>query len=150
MNKEYIKKLSNTGKAISPTVLRIGIALVFLWFGTNQIIDPVSWVDYIPAWVVSISHLSAETIVYLNAAFEIFFGTALALGFFTRFVAFFLMLHMFDITITVGLDAIGVRDFGLSVASLVIWINGADFFTLDRFMGRGEYVTEVVEDIKPI
>ncbi|MCF7865435.1 MAG: DoxX family protein [Candidatus Pacebacteria bacterium] len=134
MNKEYIEKISNTGKVIAPTILRIGLALVFLWFGVNQIVNPTAWVAYIPDWVVSLSSLSAETIVYLNAAFEIFFGVALFLGFFTRFVSFFLMLHIFEITYTVGFDATGVRDFGLSVAALVVFLNGADFFTLDRFM----------------
>lgn len=144
---EKIKKLSKIGKAIAPTLLRVGMALVFLWFGTDQIIEPNAWVAYIPDWVISSSGLSATTIVYLNAAFEIFFGMALFLGFFTRFVAFFIMLHMIDITYTVGLDAIGVRDFGLAVATIVIWLNGADFFTLDNFMKKEEVIGDVVDDV---
>lgn len=131
---EKLKNLSQIGTSISPSLLRIGIALVFLWFGTDQIIEPSAWVAYIPDWVISFSALSATTIVYLNATFEIFFGMALFLGFFTRFAAFFIMLHMINITYTVGLDAIGVRDFGLSVATIAIWLNGADFLTLDNFM----------------
>ena len=139
MNDNF-KKLSKLGKAIAPSLLRVGIALVFLWFGTDQIIEPNAWVAYIPDWVVSLTSLSAVTVVYINSVFEIFFGMALFLGFFTRFVAFFIMLHMIDITYTVGLDAIGVRDFGLAVAAIVIWLNGADFFTLDTFMKEEEYV----------
>ena len=118
----------------SPVILRIGIAFVFLWFGANQIADTNSWIAYIPSWVTSLSGLSVQTIVYMNAAFEILFGTALLFGFYTRFVAFFLMLHMIDITFTVGFDSIGIRDLGLSVAMIVIWLNGSDFFSLDRFM----------------
>lgn len=138
------------GKKLAPTILRIGLALVFLWFGTNQIIDPAAWVGYIPDWVVSLSSLSAETVVYLNATFEIFFGVALLLGFFTRFVSFFLMLHIIEITYTVGLDATGVRDFGLSVATLVVFLNGADFFTLDKFMREGAHKEVGIENNQTI
>ena len=121
-------------KKISPAVLRIGIALVFLWFGWSQIHDAKQWVSFVPQWVSDISSLSLMTIVYLNGIFEIVFGSALLLGFFTRLVAFFLALHMIDITYIVGLDAIGVRDFGLAVAAVVVWMNGADMWSLDGFV----------------
>ena len=124
----------NKLKLFAPAILRIGLALVFLWFGLNQIIKPADWVGYIPDWVANLSPFSVTTLVYLNGAFEIIFGTALFLGFFTRIAALLLFLHIADITLTVGLDAVGVRDFGLTVATLVIFLNGADFFTLDRFV----------------
>ena len=78
--------------------------------------------------------MSAFSIVYLNGLFEIIFGTALLLGFYTRFVAFCLAFHMVDITLIVGMDSIGVRDFGLSVAAVVVWINGSDKLSLDYFI----------------
>lgn len=124
----------NKLKTFSPTILRIGIALVFIWFGIDQIIDPTSYVGFLPDWLISISHMAPKTIVLLNGTFEIIFGTALAFGLFTRFVAFLLFLHMADITFTVGYDAIGVRDFGLTIASLAVWLNGFDFLTLDNWM----------------
>ncbi len=126
----------NKLKNLSPIILRIGLVLVFLWFGVNQIIDPVSYVDFLPDWLIKISPVSATMIVYLNGAFEIVFGTALLFGFFTRFVACLLFLHMADIAFTVGLNDIGIRDFGLAVATLAIWINGADFLTLDSWISK--------------
>lgn len=123
-------------KSYSPVVLRIGLALVFLWFGTNQFLDTSAWIGFVPQSVVDMSSLSAQTLVHLNGIFEIVFGAALLLGFFTRFVAFFLALHMLDIMFIVGWDSIGVRDFGLSMATIAIWLNGADFLTLDRFIRK--------------
>jgi uncharacterized membrane protein YphA (DoxX/SURF4 family) len=117
----------------SATVLRIGIALVFLWFGTQQIIDPSVWTSYIPEGIVGIFSLSAVKLVYLNGLFEIIFASALLLGYFTRFSALLLALHMLDITYIVGFDAIGVRDFGLAVATIVIFMQGADKFSLDYY-----------------
>lgn len=125
----------NNLKNFSPIVLRVGIALVFLWFGWSQIHDAKQWVGFVPQWVSDISSLSLATIVYLNGVFEILFGSALLLGFFTRFVAFFLALHMIDITYIIGLDAVGVREAGLAVAAVVVWMNGADAWSLDGFVG---------------
>lgn len=123
-------------KSYSPVVLRIGIAVVFLWFGINQISDPSQWLDYVPQWVSSLSGLSIPTIVFLNGIFEITFGAALLLGFFTRFVSLILALHMLDIMTIVGLNAIGVRDFGLSIAIIAIFMDGDDFLTLDKFIEK--------------
>lgn len=127
----------NKLQKFSPQILRIGIALVFVWFGWSQIHDAKEWLGFVPQWVSDISHLSVNTIVYLNGIFEILFGTALLFGFFTRFVAFLLGIHMLDITFIVGLNALGVRDFGLAIATLVVWMNGMDDWGLDRYILQG-------------
>lgn len=36
-------------KQYAPIVLRIGISLVFLWFGIHQLISPETFLDYVPA-----------------------------------------------------------------------------------------------------
>ena len=118
-------------KKFATTVLRIGIALVFLWFGAEQIINPNMWVGYIPESLVGILSLSALKLVYLNGLFEIIFASALLLGYFTRFTALLLALHMLDITYVVGFDAVGVRDFGLAIATIAIFMFGVDHFSLD-------------------
>ena len=118
---------------ISPIVLRIGISLVFIWFGYNQLIDVQSWIAYIPESVMNMTGLKADLLVQLNGIFELVFGTLLLLGILTRYVAFVLMLHMIDITYIVGFDSIGVRDFGLSITTIAVWLNGRDFLTVDSF-----------------
>ncbi len=123
----------------APVVLRIGMALVFLWFGFDQFLHTSAWTGFIPDSMISISHLSATTLVYLNGVFELVFGTALLLGFYTRFVALLLALHLLDITYVVGYSSLGVRDFGLSIATISIWLNGKDFFSLDRYMSDADY-----------
>jgi len=121
-------------KLFAPVVLRIGLSLVFIWFGSQQLLNTKMWIGLIPQSVISISHLSATTLVHFNGAFEIVFGLALLIGISTRVVAFLLALHIIDIMFVVGYGPIGVRDFGLSVATVAIFLNGADFFTVDRFL----------------
>lgn len=119
---------------LSPAVLRIGISLVFIWFGYSQLAEVQSWVSYIPDWAVTSTGLKAEMLVQLNGIFELVFGGLLLLGILTRYTAFLLMIHMINITYIVGFDSIGVRDFGLSIATIAIWLNGRDFITIDSYV----------------
>lgn len=123
---------------LAPIVLRIGMALVFLWFGYSQVSDQVQWVAYVPESIVNLSGLKVETLVLLNGLFELVFGAALLVGFWTRTAALLLALHMLEITYIVGFDATGVRDFGISIAAISVFLYGKDRFTLDAMMAGKE------------
>ncbi len=110
------------------------MSLVFIWFGYSQLADAQSWIAYIPDWMIASTGLKAVMLVQLNGLFELVFGSLLLLGILTRHTAFLLMIHMINITYTVGFDSIGVRDFGLSIAMIVIWLNGRDFLTVDSYI----------------
>lgn len=117
-------------KSSAPVVLRIGIALVFLWFGAQQLTNVGAWTRLIPESIISMSDLTATTLVHFNGAFEVVFGLVLLVGFFTRITSFLLALHMLSIMFTVGYGPIGVRDFGLSMATIAIFLHGADSFCM--------------------
>lgn len=119
----------------APVLLRIGISIVYLWFGFQQFIDVTQWVGFIPQDILALSPVDAETLVHLNGAIEIVFGTALLFGFFTRTSALVLALHMADITFMVGYDAIGVRDFGIVIATFATVLFGPDILSLDTYRG---------------
>ncbi len=119
-------------------VLRVGMSLVFFWFGTQQFLHTQAWVSYIPQWVMDMSSLDALTLVRINGAFEIVFGVALLLGICTRITALLLALHMAEIAFTVGYTSIGVRDFGLTIATFAIFLYGADHYCLDRLINKGD------------
>ena len=110
----------------APSVLRYGMSAVILWFSLQQFMHPDVWTAYVPDGAVAVSHLSATTLVYFNATFELVFGMLLVFGWQTRIVALLLAAHLFDIMYVVGYGEIGVRDFGLAVATLVVSMNGPD------------------------
>jgi len=116
----------------APTVLRLGISAVILWFSFAQFTQNEQYTAYIPDSVVAFTHIQATTLVFINALFELIFGLALVFGFKTRIVATLLALHLFDIMWTVGYGEIGIRDFGLAVATLVVAMNGPDLFCIDK------------------
>ncbi len=120
----------------APIVVRIGLSLVFLWFGSQQLMYPGMWLSFIPDWALAISHISALTLIHLNGSFEIIFGLFLLTGYFTRVTALLLALHLLNIMFAMGYTSIGVRDFGLSMAAISIFLYGADSLSLDKYLER--------------
>lgn len=117
-------------------VLRMGMAIVFISFGLMQFSAPDSWTGFIPQIIQNIAFnvfgLTAVNFVLANSFVEITLGLFLLLGIYTRFSSFILGLHLAFITVSIGFSATGVRDFGLTIATIVIFLNGADKICLDR------------------
>ena len=121
-----------SSKNIAGIILRVGLGLVMLWFGTSQLGNASQWVGYLPSWVGSLP-ISSITFVHMNGWFELVFGSLLILGFYTRIIAFVLTLHLFSIAVTVGYNEIGVRDFGLSMSLLALVFAGGGDWSLDHY-----------------
>ena len=114
----------------APSVLRYGMVSVILWFSVQQFLYASNFTAYVPDSVATMTHLNTITLVYINAVFELVFGGLLLFGIQTRITALLLSLHLFDIMYVVGYGEIGVRDFGLALATFVIFMNGPDVLCL--------------------
>ena len=101
-------------------ILRYGLAAMFLWFGFSQLFDSVNWVSWVPEWASDLLGIPPAMIVLANGTFEVVTGALLAAGIFVRPVAVLLALHLALITVEIGLTPIGVRDFGLTVATTAL------------------------------
>ena len=128
-----MKTLSMDMKKYAPIVVRLAIALVFLWFGSNQIMAPGEWFGYLPGFV---PEQSMAMFVTFNGIGEIILGLLLVMGLFTRIVALLLALHLLGIIFFVGYNEIGVRDFGLMLAALSIALQGHDSWCFDARFSR--------------
>ncbi len=122
--------------AYAPLVLRVALALVFLWFGAEQLLHAAQWTIWVPEWALALTGLSAETVVLVNGVAETALAVLLALGFFTRLAALLLALHTLLVAFDVGLTAIGMRDFGLAASALALALAAPDFATLDAWRAR--------------
>ncbi len=121
----------NRIKYYAPVVLRVSIAILFLWFGFEQFLSPESWTGFLPSWVSNLP-ISTVNFIYGNAVFEILFGFLLLLGLFTRTSALLLSLHLFGIAFSVGYSPLGARDFILAMATFSVFLRGADIWCLDK------------------
>ncbi len=123
----------------SQIVLRIGLGLVVLWFGLQQGMHPAQWTSFLPAWTTTLP-ISQLTFIYLNSWFEICFGILLIAGFYTWIIAGILALHMLGIVLSLGYNAIAVRDAGLTVALAAIFLHGESLWSLDEYFRKKQDV----------
>lgn len=128
-----MEKFFDRYHAFGPTIVRVGLALVFLWFGYHLVSSPSDWVRQVPDYATKIIPLSAETIVMVNGIFEIVLGLALLVGFWTRTVAFLLAIHLIPIVINFGFTSPnGARDFGLLMATLGLSFLRPGRYSIDK------------------
>lgn len=118
-------------KKYAPITVRIGISLVFLWFGFQQFFHASDWISWLPSFA-GILPFKAVNLILFNGLFELTFGLLLILGIYTRFSSALLGLHLIGIIFSVGYNEIGIRDFGLLTALLSIFFNGIDEWCLER------------------
>ena len=116
-------------------LLRISLSLVFLWFGFNQLFNPSDWIGFVPQLIQNIFFnvlgITAEGLVLINSFLEILLGIFLFLGLYTRFSSLILSIHLFGIALSMGLSTIAIRDYGLALATLSIFLNRVDRLCLD-------------------
>jgi len=106
--------------------------LVLLWFGIDEIVNPENWFGYFPQSLITLLPFGLKTFFIINGSFEIIVGILLFVGFYTRIIAFIAALHLLSITIAVGYNEIGVRDFGLTIMAISLIFSGAGVLSLDN------------------
>lgn len=119
-------------KNSGPLLLRVGLSIVFLWFGAHQLSAPAGWISFLPEWSRGLP-FSQVSLVLLNGWFEVVAGVFLLLGGHTRLIALFLGAHLLAIAFAVGINGpVGIRDFGLSIATLSLSLMKKHDVSLDR------------------
>ena len=113
---------------------RIAISLVFIWFGINQIISPNNFMEYLPSFILLSTY--AKTFIYLNGIFELILGAFLILGLFTRITALVLGINLIGIILGLGYNDVAVRDFGLMLVTLAIFLGGKYKWCLENKIKR--------------
>lgn len=108
-------------KSIGYIILKLGLSIVFLYFGFNQLINPSNWTIFLPNFISS-SNL-AILIIYLNSLFDIFIGISFLFGFLIKLTSILAFLHLLAITFfALGINsASGIRDLGLAFAALSLF-----------------------------
>ena len=110
-------------------VLRFSMAALFLWFGTQQLVDAGAWVGFLPQWTGYLP-VPGEMFVRLNGLLEVIGAALLIIGAGTRVIATILGLHLLAIAASAG-GAVGVRDAALGACAIALSLSPADRLTVD-------------------
>ncbi|MEK9152884.1 MAG: DoxX family membrane protein, partial [Patescibacteria group bacterium] len=114
----------------SSVIIRWSLAVLFVWFGSQQLMHPSAWSAFLPEWT-GYFPVPGEMLVRLNGWMEVVLGASMAAGLYVRIAAAVLGAHLFIIAVSVG-GAIGARDYALSAVTLALALSTPDEWTLDR------------------
>lgn len=111
----------------SNLVLRLSLAVVFLWFGIDKFFHPDYWTNaWVPPSVASLAdnfNLRPIDVIYMSGVFEVLVGVSLVTNIFIIFFSFLALAFMGSIMIFNGFSEVLVRDIGLMgvFLSLIFW-----------------------------
>ncbi len=107
--------------------LRLGLAVVFLWFGIDKFIHPSYWINaWVPVGFISFLshiHVSAQSFIFLNGIFEILVGISLLTQIFIKIFSILAIIFLLGVLVAVGLNEITIRDLTMigALVSVVLW-----------------------------
>jgi uncharacterized membrane protein YphA (DoxX/SURF4 family) len=119
-----IKNLKLNKEDIGIYILRLGLAVVFLYFGIYQILDQSRWIYSVPDRFLNfyISEILKSKIVFLNGIFDTVIALSLISGLFIKIFSLLGFIHLLSITIfSLGFEPNGIRDLGLAFAMLSLF-----------------------------
>lgn len=106
---------------IGKIILRLGLGIVFLYFGINQLLNPSEWIIFLPDFLSNFKF--ATYFIYLNGVFDILLGLFFLFGFLLKIVSVLAFFHLLGIIFfSLGINSsIGIRDLGLAFSALSLF-----------------------------
>jgi uncharacterized membrane protein YphA (DoxX/SURF4 family) len=112
-------------------IIRLGLAIVFLWFGISKILQPESWIAWLPTWIEQLP-ISTTTHLILQGIAEAILGVLLLLGLFTRLAAAIAAILLVAVIITIGYNDIAIRDLAILSIAIALFFNKHNPLSLDN------------------
>ncbi|MFQ5847810.1 MAG: DoxX family membrane protein [Candidatus Methylomirabilales bacterium] len=102
----------------SRLVVRVGLAVVFLWFGVDKFVTPEAWIGWIPSWLYRLIREWQNPFLYLLGAGEVMIGLAFLTGWYLRVAATAASVFLAAVILSSPFSDITVRDIGLLGAAV--------------------------------
>jgi len=110
-------------KETSFHILRVGLAITFLWIGVLIFKEPEAWGGYLQPWAAGLLPIPIAQAMIGTAILDITIGAFLLFDFLSWLAAFIGAVHIVIILTVSGITDITVRDIGLLAASVAIMIS---------------------------
>ncbi len=126
-------------EAYVPFILRIGLGLVFLWFGLDKFVHPKFWMNLVPEFIANLVPFSLSTFNLLQGIVETVVGLLLLIGLWHQFAAIIAGLILIPIVAVMGVQGIydiALRDFGLLCIAVAIAVTPETIIGVDSWRIR--------------
>ena len=107
----------------SSHILRIGLAITFIWIGILIFREPEAWGSYILPWAVELLPMPIKEIVMGTAVLDIAIGIFLLIRPVVWIASLLGSVHLIMVLITSGINEGTVRDIGLLAGIVALMID---------------------------
>lgn len=103
-------------------ILRVGMAITFLWIGILIFREPEAWGGFLQPWAANLLPIPLKEMMIGTALFDISIGIFLLIDILTWLAALLGVFHLVIVLTVSGINAITVRDIGLLTALLALMV----------------------------
>lgn len=121
-------------KKTSFHILRVGLAITFLWIGVLIFKTPEAWGGYLKPWAAGLLPISLSQAMIGTAILDIVIGFLLLVDLFVCFAAFLGAIHIVIVLIVSGITDITVRDIAILAAAIAIMADSLPKSFTDKIM----------------
>jgi len=108
-------------------ILRVGLAITFLWIGILIARQPEAWGGYLQPWAAGLLPIPLARAMYGTAFLDVAIGVLLLIDWKTWIAALLAAIHLVIVLIVSGITDITVRDIGLLAAACAVMIESLPF-----------------------
>jgi uncharacterized membrane protein YphA (DoxX/SURF4 family) len=117
-------------------ILRVGLAVTFLWVGILIAKNPLDWGSFIEPWAAGFLPGSLHSAMVATAVMDIVVGFLLLIDFWTWLAALVAAFHLVVVLVVTGIGNVTVRDIGLLAGMLALMADSRPPSFLARLKSR--------------
>ena len=125
-------------------ILRVGLAITFLWIGILILKQPEAWAGYVMPWVTKLLPVPIEQAMIGTAILDIIIGAFLLFDSFVWVAAQVGSIHMVIILIVSGITDITVRDIGLLAGIVALLVGSLPASTNASLGGPENFISNII------
>jgi len=119
-------------KKTSFHILRVGMAITFLWIGVLIFKEPEAWSGYIQPWAVGLLPGSLEQAMISTAILDILIGLLLLIDRWVWIAALVGTIHLVIVLAVSGITDITVRDIGLLAGTVALMADSLPPYIINK------------------
>lgn len=124
-------------------ILRIGLAITFLWIGVLILKNPDAWTGYMAPWAANLMPVPVREAMIGTAFLDMALGVLLLCNKFVWVVALVASLHLLVVLIVSGITDITVRDIGLLAGATALFVDTLPANLLARMPWRKNEISQI-------
>ena len=119
-------------------ILRVGLAITFLWIGILIFKQPEAWGGYLQPWAAGLLPVPIGEAMIGTAILDIAIGVLLLFDSFVWLAALIGAVHLVSVLIVSGITDITVRDMGILAATIALMADSLPKNLIDKIKSPKE------------